>query len=133
MELNEALELLEHPDLKQLLAEHPVLARKLKEFQQNLHKFVLVSSQDLAREIRKIESSALSESGSKQQFDSIATLRTASAKRQFNSHSSKKAAEECVFSMVANADNPEWDPRDPNTYRRLEQSLLLKIMNADLA
>ena len=108
MELNEALALLEHPELKQVLAEHPELALKLKEFQQNLHKFVLVSSQDLAREIRKIEAPPLSESGRKPQLDNFAKLRAASTKRELNSDSSKKAAEDCVFSMVANADNPDW-------------------------
>lgn len=132
MALSKALALLEHPGFKQVLAEHPELALKLKEFQQNLHKFVLVSSQELAREIRKIESPPLSESDSTLQLDNIAKLRAASAKLELNSRSSKKTAEDCVLSMVANADNPDWNPQDPTTYRRLEQSLLLKIMNAEL-
>lgn len=130
MERPNASAQLDQPDLLPMMADHPGSARQLHALQEELHKISLACIQKLATEMRKAKPSARSASATNEQPLDVAKLRAASAKAQADTLASKLSAEELVFSLITNADNPDWNPEDPNTYRNPEDSFLLKIMSA---
>lgn len=130
MERGNASAQLNQLDLLHMMADHPESARQLHAIQEQLHNISQVFIQKLATEIHRAKPSAGSTSATNAQPLDVTKLRAASAKARIDTLASKQSAEELVFSLITNSDNPNWNPEDPSTYRNPEDSFLLKIMSA---
>ena len=132
MDLDEMLRIIDDPSFTRMLSEKPQLGQRLKRFQEELKSVILEGSHDFAKEICNAKSEAQGQFSTRAGLHDFQTMRAISQRRETDARESKRAADGCMFSVVANVGNLHWDPCDPNTYCALEHSFLWKILNLDL-